>query len=102
MGEQKCVDIARAIASNPKLLLLDEPTAGLGVEEMTAVVRAIEAVHAVGVTVLVISHHVGFVRQIADHCTVLDFGEVLASGTAADVLADERVIEVFVGSGAKS
>ncbi len=102
MGEQKQVDIARAMANEPKVLLLDEPTSGLGPEEMASVARAIETVRAAGVTVLVIAHHVGFIRQIADHCTVLDFGKVLAGGTAADVLASERVVEVFVGAGAKA
>ncbi len=102
MGEQKHVDIARAIASHPQLLLLDEPTSGLGVEEMAAVAGAIEAVRASGVTVLVIAHHVGFIRRIADQCTVLDFGKVLTSGQTADVLVDERVVEVFVGTGAKT
>jgi branched-chain amino acid transport system permease protein len=102
MGEQKHVDIARAIGSQPKLLLLDEPTSGLGSEEMAAVASAIDAVRAAGVTVLVIAHHVGFIRQIADRCTVLDFGQVLTSGTAADVLVDERVVDVFVGAGGKT
>jgi branched-chain amino acid transport system permease protein len=99
MGEQKHVDIARAIAGRPRLLLLDEPTAGLGAEEVGAVARAIEAVRDAGVTILVIAHHVGFIRQIADRCTVLDFGKVLTSGTPDEVLGDERVVEVFVGTG---
>jgi branched-chain amino acid transport system permease protein len=99
MGEQKHVDIARAIASQPMLLLLDEPTAGLGAEEVGAVARAIEAVRDSGMTILVIAHHVGFVRQIADRCTVLDFGKVLTSGEPAEVLDDPRVIDIFVGTG---
>src|SRR5690606_15265994 len=71
MGEQKHVDIARAVSSAPQLLLLDEPTAGLGAEEVTAVADAVRAAKAAGVTVLVIAHHVGFIREIADRCTVL-------------------------------
>ncbi|WP_329139076.1 branched-chain amino acid ABC transporter ATP-binding protein/permease [Streptomyces sp. NBC_01476] len=102
MGEQKHIDIARALANKPKLLLLDEPTAGLGEEEIDAVANAIEGVRRAGVTVLVIAHHVGFVRRIADGCTVLDFGRVLTTGTAAEVLADDQVVEVFVGAGRKS
>jgi branched-chain amino acid transport system permease protein len=102
MGEQKHIDIARALANEPELLLLDEPTAGLGEEEIGAVAGAIEGVRRAGVTVLVIAHHVGFVRRIADRCTVLDFGRVLTSGTAADVLTDDQVVDVFVGAGGKS
>jgi len=102
MGEQKHVDIARAMANQPKLLLLDEPTSGLGVEEMAAVAQAIQAVRDAGVTVLVIAHHVGFIRQIADRCTVLDFGRVLAAGTTGDVLSNDRVVEVFVGAGVQA
>jgi branched-chain amino acid transport system permease protein len=99
MGEQKHVDIARAIASAPQVLLLDEPTSGLGIEEMETVERAIRIVRDAGVTVLVIAHHVGFIRRIADRCTVLNFGEVLTDGTVDQVLADRRVGEVFMGSG---
>lgn len=99
MGEQKQVDIARAISSRPALLLLDEPTAGLGPEEIQAVARAVKGVQATGITVLVIAHHVGFVREVAEQCTVLDFGQVVTEGEPADVLQDQRVVEVFVGSG---
>jgi branched-chain amino acid transport system permease protein len=102
MGEQKHVDIARALASRPKVLLLDEPTAGLGEEEMDAVAHAIDGVRRAGVTVLVIAHHVGFVRRVAGRCTVLDFGRVLTTGTAAGVLADDQVVEVFVGAGGRA
>lgn len=99
MGEQKHVDIARAMAAHPKLLLLDEPTAGLGVEEVDAVAKAIRVVQQAGVTVLVIAHHVGFIRLVADRCTVLDFGKVLAAGTPEATLDDPRVGDVFLGTG---
>ena len=102
MGEQKHVDIARAMAGKPRLLLLDEPTAGLGAEEVAAVAHAIQVVRDAGVTILVIAHHVGFVRQVADRCTVFDFGKVIASGTPAEVLEDRHVVEIFVGDGAKA
>ena len=102
MGEQKHVDIARAMSGQPKLLLLDEPTAGLGTEEVAAVARAIEAVRDAGVTIVVIAHHVGFIRQIADRATVLDFGKVLVTGEPAEVLADSQVVEIFVGTGANA
>lgn len=102
MGEQKHVDIARAMSGEPKLLLLDEPTAGLGAEEVAAVATAIEAIRDAGVTIVVIAHHVGFVRQIADRCTVLDFGRVLMTGTPDEVLESPAVVEVFVGTGTRS
>lgn len=102
MGEQKHVDIARAMAGKPRLLLLDEPTAGLGAEEVAAVAHAIRVVRDAGVTILVIAHHVGFIRQIADRCTVFDFGKVVASGPPAEVLEDRHVVEIFVGDGAKA
>lgn len=101
MGEQKHVDIARAIGARPVLLLLDEPTAGLGAEEVDAVARAVRSVREAGVTILVIAHHVGFVRQVADRCTVLDFGRVIATGTPEEALGDERVTEVFLGGDQK-
>jgi branched-chain amino acid transport system permease protein len=101
MGEQKHVDIARAIGARPVLLLLDEPTAGLGAEEVAAVARAVKSVQASGVSILVIAHHVGFVRQVADRCTVLDFGRVIATGTPEEALGDERVTEVFLGGDQK-
>lgn len=99
MGEQKHVDIARAMAAHPMLLLLDEPTAGLGVEEVDAVAKAIRVVQQAGVTILVIAHHVGFIRLVADRCTVLDFGKVLAAGTPEATLEDPRVADVFLGTG---
>ncbi|WP_412517235.1 ATP-binding cassette domain-containing protein [Actinomadura madurae] len=102
MGEQKHVDIARAMGAEPTLLLLDEPTAGLGTEEMASVAKAIEAVRDAGVSILVIAHHVGFVRQVADRCTVLDFGKVLLCETPDQVLQDPQVREVFMGTGDKA
>lgn len=98
MGEQKRVDMARAMACSPRLLLLDEPTAGLGGEEMETIADAIRAVRRRGVGVLLIAHHVGFIRQCADWVTVLDFGRVIARGTPETVLADPEVVEVFVGA----
>ena len=101
MGEQKHVDIARAMGGEPTLLLLDEPTAGLGTEEIASVAKAIRTVRDSGVSILVIAHHVGFVRQVADRCTVLDFGKVLVCETPGQVLQDPRVKEVFMGTGSR-
>ncbi len=98
MGEQKHVDIARAISADPTLLLLDEPTAGLGSDEIASVSRAIKLARDSGVTIIVIAHHVGFIRLVADQCTVLDFGQVVFSGEPEQALQDQRVIDIFVGS----
>ena len=77
-------------------------TGSLSAEEVAAVAHAIQVVRDAGVTILVIAHHVGFVRQVADRCTVFDFGKVIASGTPAEVLEDRHVVEIFVGDGAKA
>lgn len=98
LAEQKLVDVARAIAGRPTVLLMDEPTAGLEVHEMNLLANVIKKVRDdSGVTVLVIAHHVGFLRGIADDATVLDFGTVLASGPPSEVIAREDVATVFLG-----
>ena len=98
LAEQKRVDIARAIASHPRLLLLDEPTAGLAEAEMDALAEVLREVHRAGaVTIVVIAHHMGFIRTLAERAVVLDFGRVVATGTPAEVLSQPDVISVFVG-----
>lgn len=98
LAEQKIVDVARALAGQPRLLLLDEPTAGLDVAEMAAMSVALRNVHGTGIGIVVIAHHVDFLRGIADRLTVLDFGNVITSGSPDDVMADQRVIDVYLGA----
>ena len=98
-GHQRRLEIARALALRPRLLLLDEPAAGLThgeIEDLTATIRLL-ADH--GVTVILVEHHVEMVMTVSDHVTVLDYGEVLASGRAASVRDDPRVIEAYFGTG---
>jgi branched-chain amino acid transport system permease protein len=103
LGEQKLVDIARALATRGGLLLMDEPTAGLSDHEMSMVGRVLARLRSEsGMTIVLISHHVSFVADLADTVTVLDFGEVLTNGPADDVLHDERVLRAFIGPSEKS
>lgn len=98
LAEQKLVDIARAMISRPALLLLDEPTAGLHGEEVDHLRDAILRVNReTKVTVVVIAHHVGFLRDIANQATVLNFGNVFASGSPAEVSDRSDVVAIFVG-----
>jgi branched-chain amino acid transport system ATP-binding protein len=100
-GDQRRLEIARALATRPKLLLLDEPTAGMNsseTREMTAFIRRLRS--ELGLTVLLIEHDMRVVMGISDRVTVLDYGEVIAEGSPDTVRANPRVIEAYLGRGA--
>jgi branched-chain amino acid transport system ATP-binding protein len=97
-GVRKRVEVARALALSPKLLLLDEPMAGMTLEEKEDMVRFILDIRAErGTTIILIEHDLGVVMDISDRVYVLDFGQVIASGTPEEVAANPKVQEAYVG-----
>jgi branched-chain amino acid transport system permease protein len=99
-GARRRVEIARALARRPRLLLLDEPTAGMNPEERQDVFDTVAAVRASGVAVIVVEHDVATMRAFCDRLMVLDFGKVLAEGDPEKVLDSKEVIRAYIGSGA--
>jgi branched-chain amino acid transport system ATP-binding protein len=97
MGRQRLLEIARALAGEPELLMLDEPAAGLNTAETETLAQTVRQLRESGITVLLIEHNMSFMMQLADYIYVLDFGKLIAKGTSKEIANSETVINAYLG-----
>lgn len=96
-GHRRLLEIARALATRPRLLLLDEPAAGLVQEEIVSLIGVIRAIRKSGVTILLIEHHMDLVMAVSDRITVFNYGTVIARGTPAEIQGNAKVVQAYLG-----
>lgn len=99
LGEQKLVEIARGLATDPKLMLLDEPAGGLNTAELETIIHLIKKIRKSGITILLVEHNMRVVMDVSDEIVVLNFGEQIGSGTPEEIKRNERVIQAYLGKG---
>jgi branched-chain amino acid transport system ATP-binding protein len=98
LGQQRALQVGRALCASPRLLLLDEPASGLRAAERAALAELIGELRAGGLTMMLVEHDVAFVTRLADRVTVLDLGRVIAQGTPQQIRTDPRVIAAYLGA----
>jgi branched-chain amino acid transport system ATP-binding protein len=102
LGQQRALQLARALCSRPRLLLLDEPASGLRALERQALAELLSTLRTDGLAMILVEHDVGFVTRLAERVTVLNLGQVIAEGTAAEIRADPAVITAYLGDEART
>ena len=98
LGQQKLVGVARALASRPRLVMMDEPAAGLDSSESRALGERLLDIVEHDISIFLIDHDMGLVLEVCDYIYVLDFGRIIAQGTPTEIRSDEAVIEAYLGA----